>query len=732
MFAQVIVDIASSQIDRIFDYKCEKNVLIGSRVLVPFANRKIEGYVVSLSDSTNVPESKIKPIISILDQFPIITEEQMKIAEFMKKTYHVGYADVFRLFLPSELRSGKVQEIFESFVSLADINFEESISSLRKNASAMKNILVFLHENGMTKSSEINKNFGSAALKKLSQMGFVVTTSVKRERTPYKETERQDEEKITLTSKQTEVIETIISHPSRSFLLHGVTGSGKTEVYMRVIESVRKQGKTAIMLVPEISLTPQILSSFRNRFGDDVALIHSSLSAGERFDEWKRIVSGDANIVVGARSAIFSPLSNIGAIIIDEEHEQSYVSETNPRYVTSDIAEVRKNFNNCILILGSATPSIVSYHKAIIGEYRLLEMKERINGQNLPPINIVDMGLELRLGNPDIFSNILKDSLQRCIEEGNQAILFLNRRGFASFLQCRDCGWIASCPNCEVALVYHKAEEKLKCHFCGNRFHMFDECPTCHGTNLKSGAIGTQRVVDEIHKMFPKVSVLRMDNDTTSTKDSHRIILDKFRKGDAQILVGTQMVAKGHDFPSVTLVGIIEPDNSLHQSNFMATEKTFSLLIQVAGRAGRSDKNGEIILQTYSPKHYVYKLASFYDYLAFYNKEINIRNVTKYPPFAKIVRILFTSQSEELAISRLKVYYDYIESLRSENPGDFVYLNKMKSPIGRIKNKFRFQILMRLEVKNCEDIIDKIFEFDSKHRDRNIVTFIETNPQNLS
>lgn len=732
MFAQVIVDIASSQIDRIFDYKCEKNVLIGSRVLVPFANRKIEGYVVSLSDSTNVPESKIKPIISILDQFPIITEEQMKIAEFMKKTYHVGYADVFRLFLPSELRSGKVQEIFESFVSLADIKFEESISSLRKNASAMKNILFFLHENGMTKSSEINKNFGSAPLKKLSQMGFVVTTSVKRERTPYKETERQDEEKITLTSKQTEVIETIISHPSRSFLLHGVTGSGKTEVYMRVIESVRKQGKTAIMLVPEISLTPQILSSFRNRFGDDVALIHSSLSAGERFDEWKRIVSGDANIVVGARSAIFSPLSNIGAIIIDEEHEQSYVSETNPRYVTSDIAEVRKNFNNCILILGSATPSIVSYHKAIIGEYRLLEMKERINGQNLPPINIVDMGLELRLGNPDIFSNILKDSLQRCIEEGNQAILFLNRRGFASFLQCRDCGWIASCPNCEVALVYHKAEEKLKCHFCGNRFHMFDECPTCHGTNLKSGAIGTQRVVDEIHKMFPKVSVLRMDNDTTSTKDSHRIILDKFRKGDAQILVGTQMVAKGHDFPSVTLVGIIEPDNSLHQSNFMATEKTFSLLIQVAGRAGRSDKNGEIILQTYSPKHYVYKLASFYDYLAFYNKEINIRNVTKYPPFAKIVRILFTSQSEELAISRLKVYYDYIESLRSENPGDFVYLNKMKSPIGRIKNKFRFQILMRLEVKNCEDIIDKIFEFDSKHRDRNIVTFIETNPQNLS
>lgn len=732
MFARVIVDIASSQVDRIFDYRCDDDLRTGSRVLVPFANRKIEGYVISLSKTTDVEESKIKSILEVLDQFPIISDEQMQIAEFMKKAYHVGYADAFRLFLPSELRTGRVREIFESFVSLADINVDDVISSLRKNATAMKNVLLFLQENGRTKASEMNKQFGSTSLKKLSQMGFVVTSSVKRERTPYKETLPEDEAKITLTAKQKEITQTIISHPSRSFLLHGVTGSGKTEVYMNVIESVRKQGKTAIMLVPEISLTPQVLASFRNRFGGDVALIHSGLSVGERFDEWKRIVAGEANIVVGARSAIFSPLTNIGAIIIDEEHEQSYVSETNPRYVTSEIAEVRKNFNNCILILGSATPSIVSYHKAITGEYRLLEMKDRINGQNLPPINIVDMGLELRLGNPDIFSNALKNSLERCIAEGNQAILFLNRRGFASFLQCRDCGWIASCPNCEVALVYHRAEEKLKCHFCGNRFHVFDECPNCESTNLKSGAIGTQRVVDELHKLFPKVSVLRMDNDTTSTKDAHRIILEKFRRGEAQILVGTQMVAKGHDFPSVTLVGIIEPDNSLHQSNFTATERTFSLLIQVAGRAGRSDKRGEIILQTYSPRHYVYKLASFYDYLAFYKKEINIRSVTKYPPFAKIVRILFTSQSEELAIDRLKVYYDYIETLRSEKPEAFVYLNKMKSPIGRIKNKFRFQILMRLSIEDCDKIINKIFEFDYKQRDKNVTIFIETNPQNLS
>ena len=733
MYARVIVDIASSNVDKIFDYIAPDDIKIGSRVKVPFGNRNIEGYVVDLSSDTDVDKTKLKHISEILDSYSIITDEQMQIAAFMKEKYNDGYSDTFRLFLPSEVRNGKVNEIFISKSALStNLSIEYMLNSLKKNASSMKNALIYLSENGEINTSILNKKFGYSAIKKLVQLGYIKQFIEKIDRIPYKNITKKQDNEVVLSERQKYVIDTIISNPSNSFLIHGITGSGKTEVYMNVIENVRKIGKTAIMLVPEISLTPQVLMLFRNRFGDDVAIIHSGLSSGERYDEWKRILTGRANIVVGARSAIFAPLTNLGIIIIDEEHDSSYVSETNPRYITSEIAELRRKYNNATLVLGSATPSIVSYHKAIEGDYYLLEMKERVNGKKMPPINIVDMGMELRLGNPDIFSNALKISLEKCLNEGNQAILFLNRRGYASFMQCRECGWVAKCPDCDVSLVYHKAEESLKCHFCNNRFKVFDTCPECGSSSIKTGAIGTQRVVDELNKLFPNVKVLRMDNDTTSTKDAHEIILSKFRNKEAQVLVGTQMVAKGHDFPSVTLVGIIETDNSLHQSSYTATEKTFSLLIQVAGRAGRADKQGEIILQTYSPRHYVYRLAAMYDYLAFYKKEINIREVTKYPPFSKIVRILFTSYNDELAINQLKVYYKYMLTLKDENPNAFIYLNKMKSPVSKIKGKLRYQILMRLKPEFEDKIISNIFNFDSNNRIRNVLTFIEINPQNLS
>lgn len=731
MFAKIIVDIASSNIDKIFDYKLYEPLPVGTRVMVPFGNRKMEGYIIGLSETSDLDESKIKAVDAPLDPFPVITEEQLKLAEFMRKRFHIGYADCIRLFLPPELRSGKVSEVFKELVTLKSVEQAEIFkTTLRKTATKQLDAVNYLISKQSVMKTTLNKMFGASAIKKLIEAEIVDVVQQRVHRTPYKIEEGKDK-KVTLTPLQDKVIKSVSANRNRAYLLHGITGSGKTEVYMRIISDTLKEGKTAIMLVPEISLTPQVLMNFRNRFGDEVAIIHSGLSAGERFDEWQRILLGEAKIVVGARSAIFMPLKNIGVIVIDEEHEQSYNSESHPRYVTSDVAEYRREINSCTLILGSATPSLVSYHKAMTGEYQLLEMLERVNGNKLPPIEVVDMTNEIRLGNPDMFSNALKNSLDKCIKAGNQAILFINRRGYASFVMCKSCGFVAKCPDCDVALALHKSENVLKCHYCGSKFTIPDVCPECQSEALKKGSNGTEKVEEEVLKLFPDVKVLRMDNDTTRGKDGHLKIIEKFRKGEAQVLIGTQMVAKGHDFPAVTLVGIIDPDIGLYHSSFASAEKTFALVTQVAGRAGRADKNGTVILQTYSPYHYVYKMATGHDYLSFYQKEINIREVTKFPPYSVIVRVLLTSFDETLAIDTLKEYYIGVEELRTKDPSAFIYLNRMRSPVTRIMNKFRFQLIMRLDNSKADKIITEIFKLDERLRRKNVQVFIEVNAQDL-
>lgn len=731
MFAKIIVDIASSNVDKIFDYKLNEPLPVGTRVMVPFGNRKMEGYIIGLSETTELDENRIKEVEQSLDPFPVITSEQLQLAEFMKKRFHIGYADCVRLFLPPELRSGKVSEIFKQIVSLTtEEKAEQFKATLRKSATKQLEAVEFILDKKTVDRTKMNKMFGAGAVKKLIENQVVEISQVKKRRTPYK-LENMHQKNITLTDLQSKVIQSVLANTNRSYLLHGITGSGKTEVYMHLIKEALNKGKTAMMLVPEISLTPQVLMNFRTKFGDEVAIIHSGLSAGERFDEWQRILEGEAKIVVGARSAIFMPLSNIGIIVIDEEHEQSYNSESHPRYITSEVAEFRRKENQCTLILGSATPSLVSYHKAITGEYQLLEMLERVNGQKLPPIEIVDMSNEIRLGNPDIFSNALKTALDKCISSGNQAILFLNRRGYASFVMCKSCGFVAKCPDCDVALALHKADGVLKCHYCGSRFTIPDECPDCQSRALKKGSLGTEKVEEEVKKLFPNVGVLRMDNDTTRGKDGHLKIIEKFRSGEAQVLIGTQMVAKGHDFPAVTLVGIIDPDIGLFHSSFASAEKTFALVTQVAGRAGRADKNGTVILQSLAPNHYVYRMAMGHDYLSFYNKEINAREITKFPPFSTIVRVLLTSFDENVAIEALKEYYIGVEELRIKNPKAFIYLNKMRSPVTRIMNKFRFQLIMRLENEFADEIIDEIFKLDNKLKKKNVQTFIEVNAQDL-
>jgi len=729
---KIIVDIASSLVDKVFDYILpDETFEIGMRVYVPFGKIIKEGYIVDITTESDYDPSKLKTVISKIDNFPVILPEQLELAKFMKKKFNTGLCDAIRLFLPSEMRQGRVKELIKIECFIPDeIKAKEYLSSVRKNATGIIGIINELLSKGSVLQSELNKKFNSSSLKKLIDDKIVQTKEIKFKRSPYTGLDENKKE-VTLTATQQGVVDRI-TNEHNVFLLHGVTGSGKTEVYMSCMKKIIDSGKTGIMLVPEISLTPQVLMNFRSRFGENVALLHSGLSAGERFDEWQRILFGEAKIVIGARSAIFAPIKNIGLIVIDEEHDNSYNSDSNPRYNTIEVAKERARLSSSSLVLGSATPSLVSYHHAMVGDYQLLEMKERINKRELPPLHIVDMGEEIRTGNTGVFSTALKNALTKTVAEGNQAMLFINRRGFSSFLMCKKCGWVAKCDACDVSLVYHKYDRALKCHYCGNRYKVLTECPECGNTELSNGATGTQKVVQELQELLPNVSIGRMDNDTTKTKDSHLKILSDFRNGKTQILVGTQMIAKGHDFPSVTLVGIIDADISLYQTSYAATEQTFELITQVAGRAGRADKSGEIILQTYVPRHYVYKLASYYDYPAFYKKEINLRQITMYPPFSKIMRILFTSEDEKLAKETAKVYYEEVKKVQQTFQKDFIYLGVMKSPIGKIQNKYRIQILLRIRPDNEDVITKRLFEITEMNKQTGVSAFIEINPQSLS
>ena len=732
LVGRVIVDIASSLVDKIFDYILpSEDIKVGTRVYVPFGKVVKEGYLIDITDHTDYKSGNLKTIISAIDPFPVINPDQLELAKFMKQKFNTGYCDALRLFLPAEMRGNKVKELVRTDCYIEDEQkAKEYLGLVRKNSTAIIGIINELLEKGIISQTAINKKYNSASLKKLITENIVQTKDVIVRRNPYKSIEATNKD-VTLTATQQYVCDRI-TEEKNNYLLHGVTGSGKTEVYMHAMKRILDDNKTGIMLVPEISLTPQVLMNFRARFGDTVAILHSGLSAGERFDEWQRILLGEAKIVIGARSAIFAPLKNIGLIVIDEEHDNSYNSDSNPRYNTIEVAKRRAEICGASLVLGSATPSLISYHNAMVGTYQLLEMKERINKREMPPLKIIDMGSEVRLGNNGVFSSALKNALIKTINEGNQAMLFINRRGFASFMMCKKCGFVAKCKDCDVSLVYHKYDNSLKCHYCGNRYKVFTQCPECGNESLSNGATGTQRVVQELEEMLPNVSIGRMDNDTTKTKDSHLKILSDFRAGKTQILVGTQMIAKGHDFPSVTLVGIIDADISLYQTAYSATEQTFELITQVAGRAGRADKTGEVYLQTYVPNHYAYRLASYYDYPAFYKKEINLRQVTSYPPFTKIVRVLFSSEDESLAKDTAKVYYNNVKDLQAKYNDDFVYLGVMKSPIGKIQNKFRIQILMRIKPKNEDEIISKIFALADSTKKNNVSVFVELNPQNLS
>ncbi|MBR1974738.1 MAG: primosomal protein N' [Clostridia bacterium] len=724
MVAEVIVDIAASETDRIFDYLCDENVVVGSRVRAPFGGKTVPGFVMKIKETSDYPMEKLKRVLPYHDELPALNLECLSLAEKLAARYRVPKALTLRLFLPAEMRTGKVRELLRNY---AELTVPIAEMKLVKSAKNQIGAAEYLEQNGKTDCAYLNGIYpgGVAALEK---KGYVRITKEQILRDPYKTVTAEKVERV-LTPDQDRAVKTIETDGRTVQLLHGVTGSGKTEIYLTLIAKCLTQGKSSIFLVPEISLTPQMLSQLRVRFGKNAAILHSGLSAGERFDEWWRLRTGEAKIAIGARSAIFAPLENLGVIIVDEEHDSSYSSESAPRYNTFDVALLRAKRNGCKLVLGSATPSVETYKRAKEGEFSLIRLEKRINKRPLPEIHIADMRREVRRGNNSNFSGALKEEIEKCLSADKQAILFLNRRGYSQTVICKECGYVAKCEACDVSLTYHKEEKCLKCHYCGMKYNMLSACPDCGGVKLTYAGTGTQRVVADLQKLYPTARILRMDNDTTSGKEGHYKILKAFGEHKADILVGTQMIAKGHDFPAVTLVGILDADMSLHFSDYRSGERTFQLLTQVAGRSGRAEEKGKVVLQTFDPENEVLRFATSYDYEGFYENEISLRAAMAFPPYSKIVRILVSGEDNKKALDALKDVYFALKVLYENNAEKFLFFDKMHAPIKRIQNKHRYQVLMRL---SDSSILPEIYNACAEARTRDVLVSVEENPTNLS
>ena len=705
MYAEIIVDIASEQVDRVFTYAVPDtlSVVPGMRVRVPFGPREKEGYVIRLKDQPDYDASKIKPVLAALEDYPALLPELMELAREIRERCHCPLCEALRLMLPAEMRGGRVKVKTEQYaqVSIPLERIDEAIQA-QTRSKKRKLILTILSDGQPHPVEELRSMIHEVRepLQYLVEKEMVRVFEQEALRSPYygridapPDPELTDEQKEALT----ELIPAL-KKPEKPFLLHGVTGSGKTEVYIRLVREALKMGRGAIILVPEIVLTPQMINWFRSRFGDTMAVLHSRLSAGERFDEWRRIRRGLARIVIGARSAVFAPVEKLGVIIVDEEHEQTYLSDRFPQYDARDIAVSRGKREKAAVLLASATPSIVSYAMTRRGDYTLIEMPYRVLNRPLPRIHVVDMRAELRMGNHSMFSSLLQQKLEDCISQGRQAMLFINRRGYASSVNCRKCGETIKCSRCDVSMTYHSVDQTLRCHYCGEARPMPRVCPSCGSPYIKPMGTGTQKVEEELNKRFPGAGVIRMDVDTTAGKNAHFELVDRFRAGQAQILLGTQMIAKGLDFPQVTLVGAVMADLTLNFPDYRSPERTFQLLVQVAGRAGRGEKPGEVVIQTYQPDHYAIRGAATQDYRAFFNQEFERRKADLYPPFTMMGR--FLCEARDMTVARA-VAEEIKNRVIREFSGTPLYrriffIRADEAPITRIQDRARAHVLMKL------------------------------------
>ena len=608
---------------------------------------------------------------------------------------------------------------------------------LRKNAAKRKRLLDFLitnHEQEFVQSDVTRKNnFTASDLKTAAQKGWITRYQIEKYRNPYQIDKVQPSTPKKLTAEQAQatnaVDQAIDEDQAATFLLEGVTGSGKTEVYLQIIHHALAQGKSALMLVPEISLTPQIVRQFKARFGDQVALLHSALSDGERYDEWRRIEKGDAQVVVGARSAIFAPIKNLGVIIMDEEHETSYKQEDMPRYHARDVAQWRGQYHHCPVVLGSATPSLESRARAQKGVYQWLRLTKRINGKDLPHVQLVDMRQAGRYAPTTDISQELATEIQKKLALNEQVVLMLNRRGYSSFLMCRECGEVIKCPNCDISLTYHKDTNSLKCHYCGHEEPVPQVCPNCHSKAVRYFGTGTQRVEKELTELFPTARVLRMDVDTTRRKGAHERILDEFGKHHADILLGTQMIAKGLDFPNVTLVGVLNADTSLGLPDFRASERTFQLLTQVSGRAGRAEKEGNVLIQTYNPDHYAIQYAQRQDYEHFFGKEMQVRHQGGYPPYYYTIQITASARTEADAAQKMFQIRGEIVNYLSQNA---VILGPTPQSIMRINNRYYYQLVIKYKNEpQLENYLQNLLLTSQKEERNGLQIVIDRDPMNF-
>ena len=714
MQANVLIEIKSKAIDKTFTYNIPINlkdkVKVGIRVLVPFGNRKLEGFVMDIGDIKT--EYKIKDIIDVIDEEEVLTEELINLGKYMSRKTLSSLISCYQTMLPKALKASyktNINKKYETYVTIVDKNYIPK-------TNAQKNIIDNIKENSL--KNDIYK-ISSSAYKTLIKNNVI--REEKKEVYRLNDDILKENSNIVLNKEQKSVVNEVIKDKDKfnPYLLYGVTGSGKTEVYMHIIDEIIKE-KEVIVLVPEISLTPQFVSAFKKRFGSIVAIMHSGLSDGERYDEYRKIKEGKVSIAIGARSCIFSPFKNLGLIIIDEEHTDTYKQDNNPRYDAIDIALKRAKYNNIPLILGSATPSIESYTRAKLGIYKLLELPNRIN-KKLPSVVLVDMKNEIKKGNK-ILSQKLIDEINNCLINDNQVILLLNRRGYSTTVTCNECGYVMKCPNCDIPLTYHKTHNKMNCHYCDYSTFKMKKCPECQSEDIQSFGLGTEKLEEEVKKIF-NVNVLRMDVDTTSKKGSHARILNKFKNKEASILVGTQMIAKGLDFEDVTLVGVINGDATLNIPDFRSGERTFDLLNQVAGRSGRGTKDGKVIIQGFNLDHYSIKYASVHDYVSFYNEEMKIRKSLSYPPYIDLTLIKIVSTDYNLAYSESVKIKEYLVKYNIKVLGP-------SSNINKINNKYYIHLV--LKYKKLESIYKYILYIVDKYKlNKKINVEIDINPKKI-
>ena len=765
MIAEVILDLKSKSVDKPFSYLVPERFLdvveIGERCYVEFSSFKRMGIIVNLHD--DAPKMKLKEIEDLIDLEPILTRELIDVATYLSKTscyplisylltmipnvLKVNYSKTIKLLDKNDLKlkqlfnekeiinydelqkndlltikkalEEKKVELFFNYIKKESIKYEKIVflkNVPEKLTEKRKQIVSYLLSHNNEEKWLVLRDKLSINIDTIHRMESAGIISV-RDKEVFRDIETLkplNDKKVVLTDEQQSVFNTLSSNLNKenTYLLHGITGSGKTEIYLNLFEKVLESGKEAIMLVPEISLTPMMVNRFKSRFGSNVAIFHSELSDNTRYDEWRKILRGEVKIVVGARSAIFAPFKNLGIIVIDEEHEQSYKQDTSPIYHAKDVAEARIKNHNCMLLLGSATPSIESYARCLKDVYHLVEIKNRANNFGLPKTIVVDLNEEFKKGMKGYISDRLKKEIASRLYRSEQSLLLLNRRGYSNYLMCRACGHVEKCPNCDVSLTYHNFDKTLKCHYCGYEIPVISKCSKCSNNYLEKVGFGTEKLEEELKQLFPNANVVRMDNDTTRGKNGHEKVLYEF-ENNGDILVGTQMIAKGLDFPNVTLVGVINIDQSLKIPDFRSKETTFELLTQVSGRAGRGDKPGLVIVQTYNKDHYAIKYGLKQDYLGFFNEEMKVRKIARFVPFYFMTQIKIKAKDIKTAYTEsAKIKFQLEEAYPN---GDLIILGPIQPSIARIDNQYIFNIILKYKkVDNLDLVLKNIYEKASK------------------